>query len=152
MTCVSLLLCVHWWHAGLCLKQSETSVHVWVATILSVLLKTALVEDFQAHEGGSQGGSPLLLHPPINWVLFSITTSSSARPSSWSRRLPRYTVEDWPLLERRALAEMPLVPMPMGWWAPVPSTTPASPGCFNSSVSVLEERKHPDVEEESHMH
>lgn len=45
---------------------------------------------------------------------------------------------DWPLLERRALAEMPLVPIPIGWWMPVPSTTPASPGCFRSSVRVLQ--------------
>lgn len=45
------------------------------------------------------------------------------------------------MLERRALAEMPLVPIPIGWWAPVPSTTPASPGCFSSSVRVLEEER-----------
>lgn len=51
----------------------------------------------------------------------------------------RYTdthMEDWPLLERSDLAEMPLVPI--GWWTPVPSTIPASPGCFISSVRVLE--------------
>lgn len=45
--------------------------------------------------------------------------------------------EDLPLLERSVLAEMPFVPI--GWWTPVPSTTPASPGCFKSSVRVLEE-------------
>ncbi|KAJ7992581.1 hypothetical protein DPEC_G00280180 [Dallia pectoralis] len=40
-----------------------------------------------------------------------------------------------PLLLRGALPEIPLVPM--GWWPPVPSTPPTSPGCFNNSVNVL---------------
>lgn len=53
-----------------------------------------------------------------------------------SNRCSDSLMKDWPLLERSALAEMPLVPI--GWWTPGPSTTPASPGCFRSSVRVLE--------------
>lgn len=66
MTCLSPLLCVHSWDACSCLKQSETSVHVRVAMILSDPLKMAFVEDFQAYESGSQGWSHLsyFSHPP----------------------------------------------------------------------------------------
>lgn len=46
-----------------------------------------------------------------------------------------FSVWHWPLLERKARTEMPLVPI--GWWIPTPSSAPASPGCFSSSVKAL---------------
>jgi len=55
------------------------------------------------------------------------------------RRILIHPLRSLPLLERSVLAVMPFVPI--GWWTPVPSTTPASPGCFRSSVRVLKGRR-----------
>lgn len=87
----------------------------------------------------------LTYHPIIIWFIGLICFSPASIDICKQQNklnLLRYTdthAEDWPLLERSALAEMPLVPI--GWWTPVPSSIPASPGCFRSSVRVLEEQR-----------
>lgn len=72
--------------------------------------------------------------PPSSQSCISMTIDQLIQSSS---RFSCAHTANWPLLERNALAEIPLAPM--GWWTP--STAPVSPGCLSSSVSVLRRRR-----------